>query len=354
MDYKSLITTYKSPLYIYNYDVIAEHCRQIATFAEILQTSLNRPLSISMHYSTKANYNPYLLKIVRNAGLKVDCMSPLEVKVNELAGFTPAEMLYVCNNVTPEEMEFIHSTTILPCLDSISQVESWGKLFPNTEIMIRINPGIIGVGHSEKVITSGKATKFGISESNIPELLEVCNRHHLTIIGTHQHLGSLFLNDKIDNYIAGVEAGLAISGKYFPNLKIIDLGGGFGVTALKHENGTYWIGTDIGMNALVRPSMYDSYHHISILSSNKEQITANICGNICESGDILGKQRLVTKPSVGDLVIIDNAGAYGYSMSSNYTGRVRGAEVLVSPDKVTLIRKRESIEDILKNIPTPE
>ena len=405
MDYKTLINTYGSPLYVYDYKILKERCQQIADFASTLQNSLHRKITINMHYSTKANYNPHLLKIVKETGLKVDCMSPLEVKVNELAGFTPEQMLYVCNNVTSEEMEFIHQKNILPCLDSISQVESWGKLFPNSEIMVRVNPGTTGVGHSEKVITSGKVTKFGISEPNIPSLLATCEKYHLSIIGTHQHLGSLFLDDKIDDYIAGVEAGLNISGEYFKNLKIIDLGGGFGVpykesesplnlklvaekltpilntfldshpniielkfepgrfipcesckligtvTAIKHENNINWIGTDIGMNALVRPSMYDAYHHISIISDNTEQITANVCGNICESGDILGKQRFLTQPAVGDLVIIDNAGAYGYSMSSNYTGRVRGAEILIKDNKATVIRQRESVDDILKNIP---
>lgn len=123
------------------------------------------------------------------------------------------------------------------------------------------------------------------------------------------------------------------------------------VNAIKHENNTYWIGTDIGMNQLVRPSMYDAYHEIDILTDNKDKkITANICGNICESGDIIAKNRKVNMPSVGDEIIVYNAGAYGYSMASNYTGRLRPAEVMVSGDKDKLIRKRETIEYIESNI----
>ena len=182
-----------------------------------------------MHYSTKANSNPYILKTVKDNNLYVDCMSPIELKINQECGFKSNEILYVCNNITSEEMNLVHEAGILICLDSISQVETWGKIHPNTEIMIRINPGVVGVGHSDKVITSGKLTKFGITTENFNELFKVSEKYNLKIVGVHQHLGSLFLNDKIDNYIAGVEAGLGLIKKYFKNIKIIDLGGGFGV-----------------------------------------------------------------------------------------------------------------------------
>lgn len=331
-------------------------------------------------------------------------MSPVEMAIDKLVGFLPSQMLYVCNNISKEEMQQVHENGILICLDSISQVETWGKMFPGTDIMVRINPGEVGVGHSGKVITAGKATKFGTSVENLPSLIETAKKYQLNIIGTHQHLGSLFLNDKISNYIVGVEAGLEIVDKYFENVKFVDLGGGFGVpykkdekeldlekvvdklypvlnqflnkhpqvkefifepgrylpcqagilvgtvNAVKYENGQYWIGTDIGMNQLVRPSMYDSYHHIEIeTQSTAPNITANICGNVCESGDILGKNRSILKPQVGDAVIVYNAGAYGYSMSSNYTGRLKPAEILMNKNgSKSIIRKRETIEDILR------
>ena len=104
------------------------------------------------------------------------------------------------------------------------------------------------------------------------------------------------------------------------------------------------------MNQLVRPSMYDSYHKIEILNNSKQEVVANICGNICEGGDILGKNRKVKLPLVGDIVLVYNAGAYGYSMASNYTGRLRPAEVMISNNQEKLIRKREKIEDLVKNI----
>ena len=394
----NLLEKYGSPLYVYDYDILKKRCRQMADFKNNLENKLGN-IKINMHYSTKANNNPAILKIVNDSGLYVDCMSPLELSINKKCGFKNNQILYVCNNIDINEMKMVYESNVLICLDSISQVETWGMNFPGTEIMIRINPGTSGVGHNKKVITSGKATKFGISEKNFPELFEITNKYNIRIVGIHQHLGSLFLDDKISDYIDGVNAGLNIIKNNFKNIRIIDLGGGFGVpyheeekeldlskvedelansisqflkeystvqefkfepgrfipceagiiigkvTAIKHENDLWWIGTDIGMNQLVRPSMYDAYHEVSFLnSSNSQEIIANICGNICESGDIIAKNRKINLPSVGDTILIHNAGAYGYSMASNYTGRPRPAEVMLYENKEELIRKRETIE----------
>lgn len=410
VNYAKMLEQFRSPLYVYDQSVLSARCADMKKFSEVLMKGLPNKISVSMHYSTKANSNPAILKEVQKNGLNVDCMSPFEFEMDKRSGFTADRMLYVCNNITASEMHLAHDAGVLICLDSISQVETWGKLFPNTDIMVRINPGTHGVGHSEKVVTSGKATKFGISEENLPLLFETAEKYDLRIIGTHQHLGSLFLDDKIPDYIAGVEAGLEIVKKYFKDVKIVDLGGGFGVpylpdekplnlsrvanellpilnefvssypsvkefkfepgrfipceagkligtvTATKHENDTYWICTDIGMGTIVRPSMYDSYHEIEVITLDGtfsgSQITANFCGNVCESGDILGKKRLIDGlPKVNDLVIVSNAGAYGYSMASNYTGRPRPAEVMVYPDgSYKLIRERETLDDLMSNI----
>ena len=406
MDAVKLLKTHHSPLYVYDYSTLVDRCSNIKAFAEILMSALPGT-KVSTHYSSKANSNPNILSIVEKAGLDVDAMSPAELKLARRAGFTSDRILYVCNNISAEEMEYVVDNGILMCLDSISQVETFGQLFAGRTIMVRINPGTAGVGHSEKVKTSGKATKFGISEENLPWLFEVVEKYNLRIIGTHQHLGSLFLNDKVPDYIDGVKAGLNIVKNYFKDVEIVDLGGGFGVpyepdeeplslpgvaeklvpilkdfiaeypsvkefkfepgryipcesgvilgtvTAIKYENGIYWIGTDIGMNQLVRPSMYGSYHEIELIyqsAGEHQQVTANFCGNICESGDVLGTDRLVGLPEVGDIVVVRNAGAYGYSMSSNYTGRPRPAEVMVNNNSVKVIRERETLSDMLRNI----
>lgn len=402
-----LIKTYGSPVYVYDQTILEARCYQMQNFQKELSRKLN-DFPISMHYSTKANSNPAILEAVKKAELNVDCMSPYELDIIRKCGFTAEQMLYVCNNIDLDEMKAVHKAGILICLDSVSQVETWGQNFPGTDIMVRINPGTRGVGHSDKVITSGNATKFGISEDNLPALFEVAKKYDLHIIGVHQHLGSLFLNNKVPEYLDGVKAGLYLIQKYFNDVEFVDLGGGFGVpyrpdedhldlsyvanelapilnefvanypsvkefkfepgryipcecgkiygtvTAVKPENDTWYICTDIGMNVLVRPSMYDSYHEIILCYQNEptsEKITANFCGNVCESGDILGKNRCVHLPEVGDVVVIHNAGAYGYSMASNYTGRPRPAEVMVYKDgSYKLIRKRETLEYMAENI----
>ncbi len=392
-----------TPLYVYDYDILNDRCKKLKLFKEILEKDM--PFKVNIYYSPKANNNPAILKIVKNNNFYVDAMSPFELFLNKKSGFKSEEILYVCNNIDQTEMKLVHDSNILICLDSILQVETWGKLFPNTNIMVRINPGVEGVGHNKKVITSGKETKFGISEENIPELIKIAQKYCLKIIGIHQHLGSLFLDDKINEYLDGVKSGLRIIKKYFKNIEMVDLGGGFGVpykkeekpltlkllasklknelitfvndyptvkefkfeigryipceagilmgtvNAVKHENDTYWIGTDLGMNELVRPSMYNSYHEISLLEKrDTKEIETNICGNVCESGDIMGMNRLLNFPLIGDIILIHNAGAYGYSMSSNYTGRERPAEVIIYDNKIKLIRKRETISDMEKNI----
>lgn len=403
-DVKKLLKQYGSPLYVYDKRCLEDRCKRMKQFEENLKAGLCKDVSVSMHYAIKANSNPSILQIVKKHGLKVDCMSPLELRLNQISGFQANEMLYVCNNVSVDEMRIAHDKGILICLDSISQVETYGEAFPGTDIMVRINPGVTGVGHSQKVDTSGKATKFGICKNNLQALFQATKKYNLRIIGTHQHLGSLFLNDKIPRYIAGVEAGLDIIKQYFKDVEIVDLGGGFGVPyepgeknlnfsllqkklipvlntfleeypsvkefkfepgryipceagyllgtvmATKYENGIWWIGTNIGMGTIARPAMYDSYHKITLPDTKKETlITANFCGNVCESGDILGKQRTVILPKVGDTVIVYNAGAYGYSMASNYTGRLRPAEVMIhGKNNWELIRRAETMEDVFR------
>lgn len=394
---KELLNKYGSPLYVYDKSILIKRCNEMIEFKNKLESNLN--IDVSMHYSIKANENLNLLKIIKDCGLKVDSMSELELYSSKLVGFCNEDILYVCNNITDKEMKNVYDNNILICLDSISQVETWGKNFPNTNIMVRINTGVLGVGHSNKVITSGKETKFGIAISDIKELFGITKKYSLNIVGVHEHLGSLFLNDKIDKYLEGIKSFLEVVTIYFPNIEIIDLGGGFGVpykdekrldlnllcnkltillreyidklnlkeikfepgryivcecgkiygtvTSVKKLN-NYYIGTDIGMNDLIRPSMYDAYHKIELNPKrDTKEINAYFCGTICESSDVLGKDRIVNIPNIGDNVIAYNTGAYGYSMSSNYTGRLRAAEVLLDNGKEILIRKRETIEDII-------
>jgi len=394
---------YGSPVYVYEEVVLNKKVNQMLNFAKDLENRIGA--KVKMHYSTKANANLELLRIINKLGMAVDSMSPVELELTKIAGFKNEDILYVCNNVSQEEMKNVVDQGILLCLDSVEQVEMLGKVKPNTNIMIRINPEVRGVGLCDKVITSGKEARFGILEKDFAKLFDVVNKYNLNIVGVHQHLGSSFFDEDIQQYIEGISGGLEIIKKNFPKIKILDLGGGFGVPyeenekelnlellseklskvlgefvkntnveEIKFEPGRYvvcessyilgnvnsiketsdktWTGTDIGMNVLIRPSMYDAYHKIEILkeeSLNNEYIVANIAGNVCESSDILGKDRKVLKPEIGDIVKVHNTGAYGYAMSSDYTGRLRPAEVLIEKNaNVKLIRKAQTIEDIIK------
>ena len=253
------------------------------------------------------------------------------------------------------------------------------------------------------MVTSGEKTKFGVSEDLFDELRAVADKYQLNIVGLHQHLGSLFLDDKIDDYLAGVAKMLELA-HTFKGLRIIDLGGGFGVnylpdgaplnfellntklvpmlkdflasygnvhfifepgriavaeagvllgkvTAIKENMGNHYVGTDIGMGIIERPSRYESYHHIEVLNQAADMLCATIVGNVCESCDVLGEKRDVRMPNINDPAILYDAGAYGFSMASNYTSRPRTAEVLLHQGKSKLIRKAENTSDLLSKIP---
>lgn len=398
-----LLKTYGSPLYVYNTDTIVQRCAELKKFAKRLEDATR--CAVTMHYSTKVNANTAILQLIKNCGMKAMCSSPNELKLNSNAGFSANELLYVCNNISEKEMEIIDDKGITVCLDSISQMQTWAKKSANPKIMVCINPGSVGFVTSSKCILPNNYTQFGTSEKNIPKLLRVADICNLKIIGVSQHLGNHFLDDGIDQYVERISAFLEIIKRNFKGLQIIDLGGGFGVPykstenplsfdllykklepvlknfseeypsvrkfkfepgrfivseagmilgtvlSVKQEYDTTWVGTDIGMNTFVRPSTYGSHHKIEIIekyiSSHSNKIVANICGNTGENGDILGRNRLINSPTVGDIVAVHNAGAYGYSMASNYTCRSLPAEVSTDNNggNISIIRQAQSLDN---------
>lgn len=387
-----LLEKYGSPLYVYDEETIRKRSREMA--------GLLSDKHFKVDYSVKANTNIELLKIIKEEGLHVDAMSLGELASNKKAGFKSDEIIYVCNNISSSEMKEVIKEHVLISVDSISQLETFGKINPNGEVMIRFNPGV-GAGHHEKVITGGHKTKFGVQKEFIDDVKKVVKKYNLKVVGINQHIGSLFLDYK--SYIEGVKNILEIA-SYFDNLRIINLGGGFGVpyhgedrldlnklsseldklldeflnsydnkevtfyvepgryvvceagillgtiTSIKDNYNTKYLGCDIGFNILSRPILYDSYHEIKVLQRkpNRRKETYTVVGNICESGDILGKDRLLSEASVEDVIVVYNTGAYGYSMASNYNLRCRPAEVLITQDhKDILIRKRDTIDSML-------
>jgi diaminopimelate decarboxylase len=303
-----LVEAFGSPLYVYNEAILRQKCRDMKTLVKY------RNFSVS--YSAKANNNLHLLRIVREEGLNVDAMSAGEIFILLMAGFEPSQIFFIPNNVSSEELQYAIENNITTSLDSLSQLDRYGRLNPGGQVALRFNPGI-GAGHSEKVITGGKNTKFGIDAWQIEEVKAILTKHELKLVGINQHIGSLFMT--IDAYVESVKNLLSIAGN-FPELEFIDMGGGFGVPynkthgeqpldlkALGHsldvlitewayrhnskmefriEPGRYicaecsvllgtvhaiktnhnkkYIGTDIGFNAFLRPVLYESHHDIEL------------------------------------------------------------------------------------------
>ncbi|NLC67626.1 MAG: diaminopimelate decarboxylase [Clostridiaceae bacterium] len=394
-----LLEQFGSPLYVYNENILRKRCREMANLVPYANFKAN--------YSVKANSNLELLKIVRSEGLHADAMSPGEIFVLMKAGFKPEEIFYVSNNVSAGEMKFAIERGIITSIDSLSQLELYGRINPGGKVAVRFNPGV-GAGHHEKVITGGKKTKFGVNLDLVDEVKRILKKYNLKLAGINQHIGSLFMEG--DPYIEGLKSILSVAEK-FDDIEFLDFGGGFGIPyrkqerqprldldtlgkklgdiisswvkkyekeviikiepgryivaecgvllgtvyAVKKNYGDTYVGTDLGFNTLMRPVMYDAHHEIEVYKNGKPVSTevlekVNIVGNICESGDIIAKERLLPKIEEGDIIGVMDAGAYGYSMASNYNNRLRPAEVLVrSNGEVSLIRRRDTLEDLVRN-----
>ena len=399
---QSLVEQFGSPLYVYNENMLRERCKDLV--------GLCKTKGLHINYSAKANANPHLLKIVREEGCLVDAMSPGELYLDKKAGYKPEEILYVCNNVSRAEMQNALDNGVLVSVDSLMQVEQLCSLNRGGKIMVRFNPGI-GAGHSAKVVTGGKETKFGVDPEKLPQLLEILEKYNVTLAGINHHIGSLFMEGESYIEAAKVLLDLALKLPHFDKLEIIDFGGGFGIPYHKYEkqprfdlekfsrllnenlsewaakhnytgkfylepgryiaaecglilgtvyntktNGTKpYVGTDLGFNTLARPMLYDSFHDVEIYRENysgtSEELEQTIVGNICETGDIIAKNRVLPVLCEGDIVAMLDAGAYGFSMSSNYTQRLRPAEVLIQKDGTAkLIRRRDTFEDIFATV----
>lgn len=395
---EELIKEYGSPLYVYNEQILRARINDMKALSEYPNFKVN--------YSAKANSSLAILQIAKDEGLLADAMSQGEIYIELAAGFLPEEIMYIPNNVSAEEMRFAADKGILTSVDSLSQLETYGKVNPGGRVCVRFNPGI-GVGHHEKVVTAGEKTKFAVNPGDVPEVKEILKKYNLRLIGVNHHIGSLFMEP--GEYIEGAKALLEIA-KEFDSLEFVDLGGGFGIPyhkqegmrrldlsvvkdiltelmngfakeygkqikfliepgryiaaecgvllgtvyAVKYNGNVKYAGTDLGFNVLARPVLYDAHHDIEVyrpsggFSGKYETVT--VVGNICESGDIIASDRMLPEIIEGDILGILDAGAYGHVMSSNYNLRQRPAEVMIRADgRVTLIRKRDSFEDMTRN-----
>lgn len=388
----SLADQFGTPLYIYDGEKITQ---QIKTLQEAFSAV---PLKIK--YATKALSNINILKLIRKAGAGVDAVSIEEVKLCMLAGYSAQEIMYTPSGVGFEEIQEAVELGIMINLDSLPLMEQFGAVYGNSiPACIRINPHIMAGGNI-KISVGHKESKFGISIEQLPEILEVVKKYRLNIAGLHIHTGSDILDAEV--FLKGGNV-LFEAAMEFPDLKFLDFGGGFKVAykpndlatdvmevgqkvgeafqefcknydrqlelwlepgkflvseagfllvkanVVKETPTVTFVGVDSGLNHLIRPMMYDAYHSVYNLSNPEgKKAKYNVVGYICET-DTIAAHRELNEVNSGDLLVIKNAGAYGYSMASNYNSRLRPAEVLIWEGKPRLIRKREEFADLIRN-----
>jgi diaminopimelate decarboxylase len=398
---KKLAEEFNTPLYVISEARIRENYRNV-------HNALNRNYSkIRIHYSAKANAGLSILKILESEGTYIDAVSPGEVSLVLKAGFPPQKILFTGTSVRNDELKFLLASKVIINVDSISQLNRLLEMAKPDLLSIRINPEV-GAGHHEHCITAGRDSKFGLWENEVVGAYETARKAGVKKFGIHMHIGSGILI--IEPFVLATEKLLNIAKRVHDqtgvDFEFIDIGGGIGVPYKPEEKeldlnlfsdevlglfrrrikeydlgepifcvepGRYivcdagvllttvntvkvtpfrkFVGVDAGFNTLVRPVMYGSYH--PVLIANKlnllEEETYDVAGPLCESGDILAKDRKLPKVHEGDLLAILNAGAYGYSMSSQYNSRPRAAEVLVKKGEHALVRERETLDDLAEN-----
>ncbi len=381
-----------TPLYVYD-------CSKIENqYNKLLNAFQNA--NVSINYACKALTNINILKVLNQLGSGLDTVSIQEVMLGIKAGFEPNKIIYTPNCVSFEEIQMAVELGVIINIDNISILEQFGHEYGSTyPVCIRINPHIMGGGNN-KISTGHIDSKFGISIYQMRHVERVIAKDNIQVNGLHMHTGSDIKD--VDVFLRGAEILLSTAQEYFPNLEFVDFGSGFKVkykendietdvdvlgkilskrfnefcksygrdlkimfepgkflvseagyllvktNVIKQTTATVFAGVDSGQNHLIRPMMYDAYHNITNMSNPEgTKRLYTVVGYICET-DTLGWDRRINEIKEGDVLAIHNAGAYGFSMSSNYNSRYRPAEVMIHKGKAMLIRRREEFQDLLQ------
>jgi diaminopimelate decarboxylase len=382
---------YGTPLYVYNANVTIEQYKK-------LQAAFN-PLEVRLHYALKALNNVNILRLLMHEGSGLDAVSIQEIQLGLRAGFAPSKIMYTPNCVSFEEIQAAVELGVHINLDNLSVLEKFGTTYGGTvPVCIRLNPHIMAGGHAN--ISVGHIdSKFGISIHQLRHICRIADHYNMNVIGLHMHTGSDIVDP--DVFLRGAEL-LYDAAELFPNLQFLDFGSGFKVpyqesdhvtdisiigqriaesfqaycrahnrdlelwfepgkfivseagkllvstNVVKQTTSTVFVGVDSGQNHLLRPMFYNAYHAIENISNpNGEKKLYSVVGYICES-DTLGHDRLLNEVREGDLLSISNAGAYGFSMSNQYNARFRPAEVMLWNGEAHLIRRRETLDDLIR------
>ena len=391
-DLLSIAHTYGCPVYVYDtYKIRSQYERLIKAFAAVP--------SLRINYAMKALSNVSILKLMRKLGAGLDTVSIQEVKLGLHAGFAPEQIIFTPNGVSMEEIEEAASLGVQLNIDNLSILEQFGSKHPHVPVCIRINPHVMAGGNS-KISVGHIDSKFGISIHQVPHILRIVENTKMQINGIHMHTGSDILDIDVFLYAAEI---LFDAAKHFRELKFIDFGSGFKVpykegdiqtdieelgeklsqrflefcklygrdltlafepgkflvseagfflvkvNVVKQTTSTVFAGIDSGFNHLIRPMFYGATHFIENISNPEgKKRFYSVVGYICET-DTFASNRQIAEISEGDILCFRNAGAYCYTMASNYNSRPRPAEVLWIDGQAKLIRKAETLEDLLRN-----
>lgn len=395
MENKTLLNIakeYGSPIYVYDAHKIEAQYKR-------LSTAFNKVKQVKINYAVKALSNISVLKFIKTLGAGLDTVSVQEVQLGLRAGFAPKDIIFTPNGVSFEEIEQVAQLGVQINIDNLAILEQFGSTHPQTPVCIRINPHVMAGGNTN--ISVGHIdSKFGISIHQIPHILRIVENTGMMINGIHMHTGSDILD--IDVFLYASEI-LFETAKHFHDLEFIDFGSGFKVpykegdietnieefgekltkrfktfcknygrpltlafepgkflvseagyflvhvNAIKQTTSTVFAQVDSGFNHLIRPMLYGAQHEIINISNPKgKQRFYSVVGYICET-DTFANNRRINEITEGDILAFRNAGAYCFSMASNYNSRYRPAEVLWYKDKAHLIRKRETFEDLIQN-----
>lgn len=386
-----LTTRFGSPLYVYDGATIRRKVTELQqAFAGV---------NMKIKYACKANTNLAVLRLMREIGVELDVVSPGELEMGKIAGYHASQITFTPSGVPFEEVKAAVEAGAIVNVDSIPLLEWFGQTYGNSKpCLIRIKPNVAAGGNA-KIMTAHADSKFGISVLLLDQILEVVKKYNIRIVGLHQHTGSDIKDAEPFLKVADI---LFETAKHFPDLEVIDLGGGFKVsylpgdaitdmdllgkkiserfqtfcreygrelqlwfepgkflvsesgflfvqtTVVKEDPARNFVHVDSGLNHLIRPMMYGSYHHIlNISNPNGALKHYNVVGYICET-DTFASDRELPEVRPGDTLAFLNAGAYGLTMSSNYNTRFRPAEVLIDNGEAKLVRRRETLEDLLK------
>lgn len=391
VDPQALCEKYDLPLYVYDSATIERQFNRIRDAFKVKR--------LKVLYACKALTNINILKLLKGYGAGLDTVSVQEVEMGLMAGFAPQDIIFTPNCVSLEEIEEAIALGVKINIDNISILEQFGQSHPEVPVCVRINPHIVAGGNS-KISVGHIDSKFGISFHQMPLVHRIVKATGLKVEGLHMHTGSGILD--ADVFLSGAEILLNIA-KDFKDLDYIDFGSGFKVpyklgdvetdiellgekiskrfnefceeygkdlmlvfepgkflvsesgyffakvNVVKQTTSTVFAGIDSGLNHLIRPMFYDAYHEITNISKPTGRGRFyTVVGYICET-DTFGVNRRIAEIQEGDILCLHNAGAYCFSMASNYNSRFRPAEVLVHNGQDYLIRKRETMDDLLRN-----